>query len=258
MKCPNPECACENPRETSHCQSCGEELPEPKAWFNESSLSSLGVAFGLGLVLLNFAGIYFAFSRHGTTDGFIAVCVPPYAWYRGISPLWDTPQWEIEAYEKIETVAYVVLHGQSDDVAVRAKMVERIPELQRLYAEQSPELRESIDHSLTSFIELLDVVAHDVIEEAILRGRYRFDATDIVERHKSLYEAATKYEGLHAVLNATILDADYFSRLFSVEKVVDELSNMSIDERNMFLDHYELTLERWKHGAIQTKNRILQ
>src|SRR5438128_2458760 len=39
-------------------------------------------------------GIGWTFYRHGSSDGFVALCVPPYAWYRGVAAIWDEPKWK--------------------------------------------------------------------------------------------------------------------------------------------------------------------
>lgn len=253
MKCQNTECRSKNPRHATHFARCGEEMPAPGSRFSAFFTTAFGWVFVLAILYLNFGGIYFAFSRHGTEHAVIAIFVPPYAWYRAISPLWDTPKWQFDARDKIETLAYVVLHAQGGDPAMRADMAARIPKLQRLYAKQPRECRESLDHSLTAFIELMDAAAHDMVEDIVRRGVINLDKSEITRRHRTLYDVATKYDGLRAVLDATILDAEYVRSIFSLEDIKD----IPAEKRAIILNQADSMLKRWKDGAIQTKDRIL-
>lgn len=254
MKCPNEECRSKNPRHARHCARCGEELPEPGSRFKGLLSTALGLLLILSFWYLEIGGIYFAFSRHGSDHGMIAIFVPPYAWYRAISPLWDTPKWQSDAHDKIETLAYVILHAQGGDPAMRADMAERIPKLQRLYGKQPREFRESLDHSLTAFIDLMDAAAHDMVQDIVRRGVVNLDKSEITRRHRTLYDEATKYDGLRAVLDATILDAEYVRLMFSLEDIKDIPS----EKRSIIINQADSMLKRWKDGAIQTKDRILR
>lgn len=254
MRCPNAECRCRNPRHATHCTRCGEELPAPKSRVSALFATAYGSLLVLLILYLNLGGIYFAFSRHGTAHGVIAIFVPPYAWYRAVSPLWDTPKWQSDARDQIETLAYVVLHAQVPDPAVRADMAERVPKLQRLYSMQPREFRESLDRAMTAFIELMDAAAHDMVDDIIRRGAVELDKAGIVQRHQTLYDAATKYDGLRAALDSTILDVEYVRSMFSI----DDIKSIPLEKRDMIRNVADSFLKRWKDGAIQTKDRILR
>ena len=179
--------------------------------------------------------------------------VPPYAWYRAISPLWDTPVWIEEARDKVETVAYVILHGQSSDPKLRTEMAERIPALQRLYKKQPKEFRAELNESVTAFIDLVDIIAHDAVDEIIRTGSLTVEKKSIVRSHPTLYNLVTRFEGLRAALDATMLDAQYMRSMFSL----DDLKSIPAEKRLSILEQADSGLERWKEGALQTKVRIM-
>jgi len=214
MKCPNEECRSKNPRHATHCARCGEELPE--RWSRFKGLFSTALGWLLFLLLIA----------------------------TGVKPL-DTKR---RAHDQIETLAYVVLYAQDGDPAIRADMAERIPELRRLYGKQPRDFRESLDHSLTAFIELLDAVMHDMMEDIEQRGVVNLDKSEIARRHRTIYDAATKYDGLRAVLDANILDLAEYGSMLSLEDI----------KRTIILDQSDSILKHWKDGALQTKDRILR
>lgn len=254
MRCPDPQCRSKNPRHAAHCATCGAELPRAGARWSGFLGTLLAWVFFGAFMYLEFGGLYFAFSRHGTEHGMIAIFVPPYAWYRAVSPLWDAPKWQQDALDKVESVAYVVLHAQSGDPAMRAEMAERIPKLRRLYRQQSPEFRASLDRSLTAFVELMAAIGDDIVGEIVGRGTLTIDKAAIIRRHQTLYDSATKYEGLRAALEATMLDAEYVRSMFSLTDTKD----IPVEDRMLIRNLADSTFKRWKDGAIQTKDRILR
>jgi hypothetical protein len=254
MRCPDARCRTKNPRHATHCLECGEELPTVSSRWSRFFTGGFAVFFVVAFLYLDFGGIYFAFARHGTHHGIIAIFVPPYAWYRAISPLWDTPKWQQEALDSIESVAYVVLNAQSADPAMRADMAERIPKLRRLYQRQTPEFRASLDQSLAALVELMDAIGRDILDEILRRGTLTIDKAAIIQRHQILYDCATRYEGLRAALEATMLDAEYVQSMFSLT----DTTHISLEDRARIRDAADSTFKRWKDGALQTKDRILR
>ena len=254
MRCPDRRCRHENEPDATSCAACGKEIQRPGACWSDFFASTFGWVLVATILYLNVGGIYFAFSRHGGLHGIVAVFVPPYAWYRAVSPLWDTPKWERDALDKVETLAYVVLNAQSDEIAERATIAERIPGLRRLYQKQSIEFRLSLDRSLTDFVELIDVIGHDVLDEVVDRGTLTIDKSVIVQKHRALYDSATDYEGLRAALEATMMDVEYVEAMFSLWDIESVLP----EDRDRLRDAGHLAMRRWKAGAIHTKDRILR
>jgi hypothetical protein len=68
------------------------------------------------VILLEFWGIYYSFHRYGTKDGFISVVVPPYAWYNGLSYLWQDPLWKDNYYSNTQNIAVLLEYSYNGNI----------------------------------------------------------------------------------------------------------------------------------------------
>lgn len=102
----------------------------------------IGISTTGAFVWLEFGGIFHAFSRHGMSDGLLAVFVPPVAWYRSIEYFWHDHHSDAEWKEILsdDVVAMFALVGVDDPefaverprlVAMMRERVSRYPNARR-------------------------------------------------------------------------------------------------------------------------------
>lgn len=221
----------------------------PKDFLGTVAAWSAGIVF----FYIQFGGIYMAFSRHGIGEGVVALLVPPFAWYRAISPLWDKPYWLQEADDKIEGLAYVILNARTTDASTQVEMADRIPKLRRVYELQSAEYLQALDESLIALIDLHDAILRDVSKGIEDDGKFSLDKRSIIESNRELYETATRYPAFQNIIDSTILDTDSIIAMLGIE----DLSKVSKKKRRELAKLIDTSMIRWKEGALRTKDRIL-
>ncbi len=252
MRCPEPDCRSTNTTDATDRTICGAELRDSR-WSAFLDVAPVWV-FGVLIVYLTFGGIYFAFSRHGRADGVTAIVIPPYAWYRAVSPLWDTPKWEQEALDGVESVALIVLYFHSGNADMMANMAEAIPKLKRRFQKVSPEFRESLDRSLTALIDFMDVIHRDLLDETLRGENPATNKEAIIRRYQTLYDRASTHLGVRAAMEtaieATMLDNEVLRSRYSAT----DINNLSPEDKILI----RAPLKQWKDGAMRTKDRILR
>jgi hypothetical protein len=207
-----------------------------------------GCLIGLLFMWGEFVGIGMSFYRHGTTDGIVSILVPPWAWYRSFSFLWDTPKWVKEAGDSSGLLAVSILSltkNDSNDDVLRARV---LPELRHTFR--------ALSHSDQSrYIELCDALisaAHTLQMQAVTA--ISTDGTISVDQASSM-----------ATRELAILDSDEGFRstwreFFAAAKEVDGksarslLEDLGISERDAAWSSAEQRIK----VANAAKNRVDQ
>ncbi|MEA3187561.1 MAG: hypothetical protein QOD99_1391 [Chthoniobacter sp.] len=75
----------------------------------------LGTISYIAFTLLTIWGIGWSFYRHGPIHGVASVMIPPYAWYRGVAAIWDTPAWRERYDVRTEQLAIMIVNSVNND-----------------------------------------------------------------------------------------------------------------------------------------------
>jgi len=103
----------------------------------------VGITYLL-LVFLTFWGIGWSFYRHSKFDGFMAMGVPPYAWYRGVAAIWEEPKWKEQYEDRTEIIGILILADFSSSDARRSTDVSKLEKGAREWIETVPNEDRSI------------------------------------------------------------------------------------------------------------------
>jgi len=131
----------------------------------------VGGAIGLFMVLLTIWGIGWSFYRHGPVHGIASVLLPPYAWYRGIAFLWDTPSWKEDWDEKTETIGAIIIMStdkESGLSGIRYKNTAR-KWIDSLPKREKSDLRKAVD----GFGDACTMYSRNLTQDMLLSSRVR-------------------------------------------------------------------------------------
>jgi hypothetical protein len=119
--------------------------------FGGAISDALGGIFYFAFFLLTIWGIGWSFYRYGALHGAIAFTVWPYAWYRGVAAIWDSPKWKEDYDMRTEQVALVVENAVNNDPAYQIQSREYIKDLKQWIKSLPPTERNRLHEATRNY-----------------------------------------------------------------------------------------------------------
>lgn len=131
---------------------------------------------------LEFGGIYHAFKKHGNTDGWIAVCVPPYTFYRALEWFWHDDYAGIDWNKQINydldaTFGVFEAYIDKDNLKIKSELGEMVNDLSQRFSSYKPDKLLIIKNTTRAYMLYGLSVAKDsekYIEELLQGAQIKF------------------------------------------------------------------------------------